>query len=113
MTPAALLAGVCLLLAACGGSESAADGSWETAPPLLHGRSAHAVVTDGEVVYALGGTGERGDPVLEVERFDGQHWQEETTLPGDGLNAPAAALLESRIYVIGGAAAVQRSVAGS
>jgi N-acetylneuraminic acid mutarotase len=37
-----------------------------------------------------------------VERFDGTHWIEETTLPGDGLNAPAAALLDGRIYVIGG-----------
>ena len=102
MTRAVLLAGVCLLLAACGGSESAADGSWETAPPLLHGRSAHALVTDGESVYALGGTGANGEPVVAVERFDGERWREETTLPGEGLNAPAAVLLEGRIYVIGG-----------
>ena len=102
MTRAALLAGACLLLAACGGGESASDGSWETAPSLLHGRSAHAVVTDGESVYALGGTGADGAPVLAVERFDGGHWVEETTLPGDGLNAPAAALLDGKIYVIGG-----------
>jgi N-acetylneuraminic acid mutarotase len=98
----ALLAGTCLLLAGCGGSESAAGGSWETAPPLLHGRSAHAVVADDEAVYALGGTGPNGEPVLAVERFDGERWVEETTLPGAGLNAPAAALLDGKIYVIGG-----------
>lgn len=102
MIRTALLAGVCLLPAACGGSESGGDGSWETAPPLLHGRSAHAVVTDGEAVYALGGTGAEGEPVLEVERFDGDRWAQETTLPGDGLNAPAAALLDGKVYVIGG-----------
>ena len=98
----ALLASACLLLAGCGGSESDADGSWETAPPLLHPRSAHAVVTDGHAVYALGGTGSNGEPVLSVERFDGERWTEETTLPGEGLNAPAAAVLHGRIYVIGG-----------
>ena len=98
----ALLAGACLIMAGCGGSESAADGSWATAPPLLHARSAHAVVTDGEAVYALGGTGANGDPVRSVERFDGKRWTEETTLPGEGLNAPAAAVLDGRIYVIGG-----------
>ena len=98
----ALLAGAGLLLAGCGGSESAADGSWATAPPLLHARSAHAVVTDGDAVYALGGTGANGEPVSSVERFDGERWTEETTLPGEGLNAPAAALLDGRIYVIGG-----------
>ncbi len=77
-------------------------GSWESAPPLLHGRSAHAVVTDDEAVYALGGTGPEGEPVLDVERFDGERWSEEATLPGEGLNAPAAALLDGKIYVIGG-----------
>ena len=102
MSRTALLASACLLLAGCGGSESDADGSWETAPPLLHPRSAHAVVTDGHAVYALGGTGSNGEPVLSVERFDGERWTEETTLPGEGLNAPAAAVLHGRIYVIGG-----------
>jgi N-acetylneuraminic acid mutarotase len=40
--------------------------------------------------------------VKEVERFDGRAWQEETVLPGEGLNAPVAAAIGSRIYVIGG-----------
>ena len=102
MIRAVLLAAACLLPAACGGSESGADGAWETAPPLLHGRSAHAVVTDGEAVYALGGTGAEGEPVLEVERFEGDRWADETTVPGEGLNAPAAALLDGKVYVIGG-----------
>jgi N-acetylneuraminic acid mutarotase len=98
---AAALAGLCLLSAACGGGE-ADTAAWETAPSLLHGRSAHAVVADGEAVYALGGTGAAGEPVLQVERFDGVRWVEETTLPGEGLNAPAAALLDGRLFVIGG-----------
>jgi N-acetylneuraminic acid mutarotase len=89
------------VLAGCGGSGDG-EASWETVSPLLHARSAHAVVTDGTQVFALGGTGAEGEPVLEVERFDGTRWVEETTLPGEGLNAPAAALVDGRIYVLGG-----------
>jgi N-acetylneuraminic acid mutarotase len=40
--------------------------------------------------------------VLEVERFDGLVWQDVSRLPGGGLNAPAAAVIGDRIYVIGG-----------
>ena len=89
---------VAVLAAGCGGSGSAP--SWHELAPLLNGRSAHAVVSDRETVYALAGTD--GTPVRLVERFDGRVWTEETTLPGPGLNAPAAALLHGRIYVIGG-----------
>jgi N-acetylneuraminic acid mutarotase len=69
--------------------------------PLLHRRAAHAVVATDDAIYAIGGTGV-GGPVLDVERFDGTRWVDETKLPGDGLNAPAAAFLDGRIYVIGG-----------
>jgi len=68
---------------------------------MLHARSAHSVVTAGGYVYALGGSGTRG-PVREVERFDGKRWMNETTLPGNGLNAPAAVVLDDLIYVTGG-----------
>src|SRR5512140_2496069 len=76
-------------------------GSWSKAPPLLAARSAHAVVAAGDAVYALGGSGAGGTP-LEVERFDGKRWRVAATLPGDGLNAPAAVALGGRIYLIGG-----------
>jgi N-acetylneuraminic acid mutarotase len=69
---------------------------------MLHARSAHAVVSTGDAIYAIGGTGAGGAPVLQVERFDGVRWSDETTLPGEGLNAPAAVAIGSRIYVIGG-----------
>lgn len=75
--------------------------SWQAAPAMLHARSAHAVVSTGDAIYALGGTGAAG-AVLEVERFDGSRWREETRLPDDGLNAPAAVAIGRRIYVIGG-----------
>jgi N-acetylneuraminic acid mutarotase len=92
-----------LLAAGCGGGDSEPrEPRWEDASPLLHARSAHAVVSDGETVYALGGTDAEGRPVLAVERFDGDEWAEETTLPGEGLNATAAALVDGRLYVIGG-----------
>ncbi len=97
----ALALAVAVLAAGCGGSE-ASQLSWHTLPPLLHARSAHAVVSDGETVYALGGTGADGRPVLAVERFDGRVWSQVATLPGEGLNAPAAVLLHDRIYLIGG-----------
>ena len=71
-------------------------GSWSKAPSLVAARSAHAVVAVGDAVYALGGTS------LGVERFDGRRWSAATTLPGDGLNAPAAVALGGRIYLIGG-----------
>jgi Uncharacterized protein conserved in bacteria len=69
---------------------------------MRYARAAHAVVASPTAVYALAGTGAGGAPVLPVERFDGSTWQVETTLPGAGLNAPAAVLLGGRIYVIGG-----------
>jgi N-acetylneuraminic acid mutarotase len=69
---------------------------------MTHARSAHAVVTSGNAIYAIGGTGAEGKPVLEVERFDGTAWNDDATLPGDGLNAPVAAAIGNRIYIIGG-----------
>jgi N-acetylneuraminic acid mutarotase len=81
--------------------DSAVVGSWKRAAPMLHRRSAHAVVSTGDAIYAIGGSGV-GGPVLDVERFDGTRWTNETKLPGDGLNAPAAVFLNGRIYVVGG-----------
>lgn len=75
---------------------------WHAAPPMHHARSAHAVVSTGDAIYAIGGTGEGGAPVLQVERFDGREWRDETTLPGEGLNAPAAVAIGGKIFVIGG-----------
>lgn len=77
------------------------EGRWRSEPAMLHSRAAHAVVSDTNFIYALAGTGPAG-PVLEVERFDGRTWKDISTLPGNGLNAPAAALLKGRIYLIGG-----------
>ena len=82
---------------------STAVGTWTREPPLRQARAAHAVVVAGGSIWALGGTGPRGAPVLGVERFDGQQWRVETQLPvAGGLNATAAATLGSRIYVLGG-----------
>lgn len=76
--------------------------SWQAQSAMQFARAAHAVVANDSAIYALAGTGALGKPVLQVERFDGQQWQLETTLPVDGLNAPAAALLGDKIYLIGG-----------
>jgi len=68
---------------------------------MLNARAAHAVVSTQTAIYALAGTGKSG-PVVDVERFDGSAWAVETLLPGKGLNAPAAVVLNDRIYLIGG-----------
>lgn len=75
---------------------------WSAAPPMHHARAAHAVVSDGKSVYAMAGTGAGGAPVLVLERFDGTAWRDEGTIPGRGLNAPAAVALNGKIYLIGG-----------
>jgi N-acetylneuraminic acid mutarotase len=78
------------------------NGQWQSRPPMLHARAAHAVVSTEASIYALAGTGSGGGPVLEVERFDGGQWTLETSLPGNGLNAPAAVVLNGKIYLMGG-----------
>jgi N-acetylneuraminic acid mutarotase len=98
---AALTVCIALLATACGGSDEPGP-RWHEQPPLLEGRSAHAVTGDRETVFAVGGTGTDGRPVLAVERYDGGVWEEETRLPDGGVNAPAAVLLHDRLYVIGG-----------
>ena len=84
---AAIVAAVALL-AGCGGGDQ--DAGWEQAPALAHGRSAHAIASDGTAVWALGGTDAAGLPVLAVERLDGDGWEDVATLPGEGLHTPAA-----------------------
>src|SRR5688500_8540933 len=77
-------------------------GAWRTEANLLTPRAAHAVVATADAIYAMAGTGPDGRPVLDVERFDGREWRKDTTLPGEGLNAPAAAAIGDVIYLIGG-----------
>ena len=79
-----------------------AGGSWQRDVDMPVGRSAHAVVSTPAAIYVLGGTGDSGAPVLEVHRFDGQAWTQEGAIPGEGLNAPAAAFAGNAIYLIGG-----------
>ena len=98
---ACVLLGVWTLAAAALDSSPGAP-SWRTEPPMRYARAAHAVVSDGKAIYALAGTGAGGAPVLVIERFDGKAWHDEGRIPGQGLNAPAAAALDGKIYLIGG-----------
>lgn len=91
-----------LALALCLLSCRQTEGTWEPAPPLLHARAAHAVVATDNAILVFAGTGAGGAPVLPVERFDGAAWTVVSQLPGPGLNAPAAAVLADRVYLIGG-----------
>ncbi len=77
-------------------------GEWSDAPAMLTPRSAHAVAASDTLIFALAGTDDKGAPVLDVEVFDGIKWKLETTLPGEGLNAPTASVVGQRLYVIGG-----------
>ena len=79
-----------------------ASGKWTREPDMPTPRAAHAVVATTDAIYALAGTGRDGKPVIDVERFDGRTWRRETALPGEGLNAPAAAAFGDTIYLIGG-----------
>jgi N-acetylneuraminic acid mutarotase len=81
-------------------------GSWSDAPAMLIPRSAHAVTNSDSVIYALAGTDDQGQPVLEVEMFDGNGWKTESTLPGEGLNAPTVSLVAHKLYIVGGFLAV-------
>jgi N-acetylneuraminic acid mutarotase len=69
---------------------------------MLIARSAHAVANSDTAIYALAGTDDHGMPVLDVESFDGNQWTTETTLPGQGLNAPTASIVGDKLYVVGG-----------
>jgi N-acetylneuraminic acid mutarotase len=80
----------------------APTGTWRREPALLTPRAAHAVVASADAIYAMGGTGPDAKPVLDVERFDGAAWKFETTLPAEGVNAPAAAAIGDVVYLIGG-----------
>jgi N-acetylneuraminic acid mutarotase len=83
--------------------DSSVGGQWVAVASLKHARAAHAVAATSQGIYVIAGTGdEKGSPVLAVERFDGSAWNDETRLPGKGLNAPAAAIVDDLIYVIGG-----------
>jgi N-acetylneuraminic acid mutarotase len=95
--------GLALVVVAAAPAGTTQVGRWTSAPRLVEARAAHAVVVAGNRIVALGGTGTRGTPVLTVERFDGRAWKVETRLPvAGGLNATAAAVIGSRLYVIGG-----------
>jgi N-acetylneuraminic acid mutarotase len=80
--------------------------TWNEEPSMLFPRSAHAVVPSETKIFALAGTDDQGRPILDVETFDGNQWTVETTLPGEGLNAPTASIIGNRLYVVGGFTAV-------
>ncbi|HND91288.1 MAG TPA: kelch repeat-containing protein [Anaerolineales bacterium] len=84
-------------------------GAWSDAPAMAIPRSAHAVANSDSAIYALAGTDDHGKPVFEVEVFDGKDWKTETTLPGEGLNAPTASVVDQKLYVVGGFLAVSSS----
>ena len=86
----------------CSAIALTASGAWTRVADMQTARSAHAVVAIDSGIYALAGTGPDGKPVTSVERFDGKSWTNETALPGEGLNAPAAAAIGNSIYLIGG-----------
>src|SRR6185295_13985259 len=96
----AVASGVVLLLGLR--SPQASTGQWRREPDMLTPRAAHAVAVANGAIYALGGTGQNGTPVLDVERFDGTRWNRDSGMPGEGVNAPAAAAIGDSLFLIGG-----------
>lgn len=90
-------------------STPAIIGAWSDAPAMLTPRSAHAVTSSDSAIYSLAGTDDHGKAILEMEMFDGKQWTIETTLPGEGLNAPTASIVDHKLYVVGGFLAVSNS----
>lgn len=82
--------------------QPAATGSWTKVADMPTPRAAHAAAAASDAIYVLGGTGGQGTPVLAVDRFDGRGWTTEGNIPGEGLNAPAAAVVGEALYLIGG-----------
>ena len=78
------------------------NGSWTRAADMPTARAAHAAAATADAIYVLAGTGSDGRPVLTVDRFDGKTWTAEGAIPGEGLNAPAAASIGTTVYLIGG-----------
>jgi N-acetylneuraminic acid mutarotase len=93
--------GVALAVAAATASAQT-SGTWTRASDMPTARAAHAVAATTDAIYVLAGTGPDGKPVLTVDRFDGKTWTTESNIPGEGLNAPAAAAIGSTVYLIGG-----------
>src|SRR5690349_16238084 len=95
----ALLA-ITLVTAALSAQGSA--GTWTKVADMPTPRAAHAVAAASDAIYVLGGTGGQDTPVLAVDRFDGMKWSTIGDIPGEGLNAPAAAIVGDALYLIGG-----------
>ena len=74
-------------------------GSWRTEASLREARASLAAVSNASAIYVIGGSSTSG--TRDIDRFDGTSWTRETTVDAV-LNAPAAALVNDEIIVIGG-----------
>jgi N-acetylneuraminic acid mutarotase len=83
-------------------SAQGSAGTWTKAADMPTPRAAHAAAAGADAIYVLGGTGGQGTSVLGVDRFDGETWTTEGNIPGEGLNAPAAAIVGDALYLVGG-----------
>jgi N-acetylneuraminic acid mutarotase len=74
-------------------------GSWRTDASMREARASLTAVSNADAIYVLGGSSSSG--TRDIDRFDGTSWTRETTIDVV-LNAPAAALVNDEIIVIGG-----------
>jgi len=83
------------------------DDSWTTIAPMLVGRQSPGLVAFGGFLYAMGG-GQGWEAIGSVERYDPVSgvWEETPQLRGSEHAACAAAVVGSRIFVLGGTGAV-------
>jgi N-acetylneuraminic acid mutarotase len=80
-----------------------APGSWQSRATMTWGRQETAVAALGGLVYVIGGFGPTAEPVDTVEAFDParDQWRTVASLP-IALHHPAAAVVEGRLFVVGG-----------
>lgn len=100
--PATVLTATLLTARIVSPAAQAPDGAWTRAADMPTARAAHAVAATADAIHVLAGTGSDGRPVLTVDRFDGKGWTTAGKLPGEGLNAPAAAAIGATVYLVGG-----------
>lgn len=77
---------------------------WEEMEPLLQKRAQFSCCVVDDVIYAIGGRGQRGEPTLSsVERFNMSAgcWRSAVSLP-QAVHGQACAMIDRGIYISGG-----------
>ena len=110
---------VVLLLAACGsGGSSRVPARWESRAPVPDARTEVSVAADDSLIYLIGGygrgEGRRPAAPRAMLAYDpaSDRWTELGEIP-EGLNHSSVAVLEGKLYILGGFRGATRSATGA